>query len=170
MSDPEAHGFHQLERSIRLARPGDATAIAAILREVGWFDHVNREAPARSEARARRGLEVCEGDENQTVLAATVGGEVVGYAAVHWFPNLLIGPEGYLSELFILEAHRSAGIGSRLLAAIEDEARERGCTRLMLFNRRVRESYVRGFYQRNGWEERDDVALLMRSLAESTPP
>jgi len=69
-------------------------AIAAILREVGWFDHVNREAPARFEARARRGLEVCEGDENQTVLAATVGGEVVGYAAVHWFPNLLIGPEG----------------------------------------------------------------------------
>ncbi len=156
---------HNPERSIRLAVPGDAAAIAAILREVGWFDHINREESARSEARAKRGLEVCEGDENQTVLVATVDGRVVGYAAVHWFPNLLIGPEGYPSELFILEAHRSQGIGSSLLGAIEDEAKERGCTRLMLFNRRVRESYTRGFYQRNGWEERSDLALMMRRPA-----
>ncbi len=72
MTGPEAHVSHNPERSIRLAVPGDAAAIAAILREVGWFDHINREESARSEARAKRGLEVCEGDENQTVLVATV--------------------------------------------------------------------------------------------------
>lgn len=170
MTGQPDHGALQGERSIRLARPDDAAAIAAILRDVGWFDQVNREKPERSEARVRHGLEVCEGDESQTVLVATVDGRLVGYAAVHWFPNLLIGPEGYLSELFIMEAHRSVGIGSGLLAAIEDEARERGCTRLMLFNRRARESYTRGFYQRNGWVEREDIALMMRDPAGSTLP
>jgi GNAT superfamily N-acetyltransferase len=170
MTGPAAYGSLQREWSIRLALPDDAAAIAAILRDVGWFDHVNREEPERSEARVRRGLEACEGDESQTVLVATVDRRVVGYATVHWFPNLLIGPEGYLSELFILEMYRSVGIGSGMLAAIEDEARERGCTRLMLFNRRVRESYTRGFYQRNGWVERDDVALMMRDPAGPTLP
>lgn len=43
---------------------------------------------------------------------------------------------------------------------------ERGCERLMLFNRKMRESYQRCFYQGRGWVERDDTALLMYYLNE----
>jgi hypothetical protein len=32
----------------------------------------------------------------------------------------------------------------------------------MLLNRRVRESYRRGFYARHGWDEREDMAVFMR--------
>ena len=60
-------------------------------------------------------------------------GELAGYAAVHWLPYLILkGPEGLLSELFVSEAQRGAGVGSRLLAAAVDEGRKRGCARLML--------------------------------------
>ncbi len=51
-----------------------------------------------------------------------------------------------------------------LLDAIEREAQQRGINRLMLFNRRERESYLRGFYPKHSFEERSDVAFFMKSL------
>jgi GNAT superfamily N-acetyltransferase len=69
-------------------------------------------------------------------------------------------------ELFIREAARDKGLGGRFLAAIEVEGKRRGCTRLLLFNRKERESYQRGFYPNHGWEERDDAALFNRWLTE----
>jgi GNAT superfamily N-acetyltransferase len=69
-------------------------------------------------------------------------------------------------ELFIREAARGQGLGGRFLAAIEEEGKRRGCTRLLLFNRKERESYQRGFYPAHNWEERDDTALFNRWLSE----
>jgi GNAT superfamily N-acetyltransferase len=49
-----------------------------------------------------------------------------------------------------------------LLEVIEAEAKERGCSRLMLLNLRQRESYRREFYKKHGWEERPGVANFIR--------
>ena len=73
-------------------------------------------------------------------------------------------PEGYVSELFIKEQARGQGIGARLLEAVQAEARNRGCTRLMLLNVRKRESYQRGFYAKHGWEERPEAANFIFRL------
>ncbi len=100
------------------------------------------------------------------LVAEGVDGEIVGYAAVHWFPNLMKGGDGYISELFLREAARGQGIGGKLLDAIEREAERRGINRLMLFNRRERASYQRGFYPKHGFEERTDVAFLTRDLLD----
>jgi GNAT superfamily N-acetyltransferase len=60
------------------------------------------------------------------VLVAERGdGHVVGYIDAHWFPNLLHGHEGYISELFIHPAETGRGIGGQLLAAIKECAIKR---------------------------------------------
>jgi GNAT superfamily N-acetyltransferase len=98
-------------------------------------------------------------------VAETEEGEIAGYAAVHWLPYLLLlGPEGYVSELFIRESDRGQGIGTQLLEVVKQEAEARGCARLMLLNMHERESYRRGFYKKQGWEERPDAANFVYPL------
>src|SRR5260221_9901774 len=92
---------------IRLAQPDDVAGIAAVLRDVGWFEQINDEPASETEARVADQLARCAADESHTVLVAEgVDGEIVGYAAVHWFPNLMKGGDGYISELFLREAAR----------------------------------------------------------------
>jgi GNAT superfamily N-acetyltransferase len=152
---------------IRSARAADACGIAATLRDLGWFAHIQDEPVAATEARVAEQLALCVANGDHTVLVAEDGaGQITGYLAAHWFPNLMKGGDGYISELFIRESARGKGLGGRFLAAIEEEGKLRGCTRLMLFNRQERESYQRRFYQNHGWEERDDTALFNRWLTE----
>ena len=152
---------------IRLARAGDAAGIAATLRDLGFFAPLEEEPVAETQARVAEQLARCAANGDHTVLVAEEeSGQISGYLAAHWFPNLLKGGDGYISELFLREAARGKGLGGRLLAAIEAEGKRRGCTRLLLFNRKERASYQRGFYQQHGWEERDDTALFNRWLTE----
>ena len=151
--------------TIRLARPEDAAGIAAVLRDVGWFTHINDEPREATEARVVEQLARCNGDDSHSAYVAVEPSErIAGYVAVHWFPNLMKGADGYVSELFLREAARGQGVGRLLLAAVEAEGTRRGATRLMLFNRRLRDSYQRRFYPKAGWYERDDVAFFMYDL------
>jgi GNAT superfamily N-acetyltransferase len=159
MSDAE-------EITIRPANSSDTRAISAILREPGWFAHVNTELPAATEERISQRLELCSAEERHLVLVAeNQYRKVIGYVAVHWLPYLfLAGPEGYVSELFIRESERGKGVGRRLLEAVKNQAVKRGCTRLMLVNGRNRPSYERSFYKKLGWQERPEVANFVLPL------
>jgi GNAT superfamily N-acetyltransferase len=152
---------------IRPAQSGDVAGIATTLRDLGWFAHIEEESVEATEKRVAEQLALCAANGDHSVLVAEgEEGQIVGYLAAHWFPNLMKGGDGYISELFIRAAARGKGLGGRFLAAIEEEGRRRGCTRLMLFNRKERESYQRSFYPTHGWEERDDTALFNRWLTE----
>jgi L-amino acid N-acyltransferase YncA len=121
--------------TIRPAQAEDAAAIAAVLRDVGWFAHINGEPPTATESRVSRQLALnADGDSHTVLVAVDANGVVAGYVAVHWFPNLMKGADGYISELFLREAARGQGIGSTLLDAAKAEAIKRGVNRLMLFN------------------------------------
>jgi GNAT superfamily N-acetyltransferase len=86
-------------------------------------------------------------------------GLITGYVAVHWIPyQFLPGPEGYVSELFVLADARGQGVGKELLARVKEEGRLRGAVRLSLLNLRTRPSYLRGFYSKDGWVERPEAA------------
>ncbi len=90
----------------------------------------------------------------------------MGYGTVHWMPTLFLsGPEGYVSELFVEETARGQGAGTELIRAVQAEAKERGCSRLVVLNNRQRESYKRGFYRKCGWEERLDAANFVWRLS-----
>ena len=84
---------------------------------------------------------------------------------MHYLPYFfLLGPEGYISELFISAEARGQGVGTALLEQVTADARKRGCVRLSLINSRTRESYLRQFYEKHGWKERTEVAAFVFPL------
>jgi GNAT superfamily N-acetyltransferase len=157
--------------TIRPGTSADAFAIAMILRESGWFEHLNSESAATTTERVAQHINLCLADDSHSLFVAEVSAQpdnchpVVGYALVHWLPYLFLpAPEGFLSELFVDSDHRGNGIGKQLLTAVTTAARKRGCARLMLANGRNRPSYQRGFYQKQGWVEREAIANFIYKL------
>ncbi|HEY8692424.1 MAG TPA: GNAT family N-acetyltransferase [Chloroflexota bacterium] len=59
---------------------------------------------------------------------------------------------GYLRELVVRQAHRSQGIGDKLLAAFEADCRRRRCHKLFLDVAAVNVR-AQDFYRRHGWEQ-----------------
>jgi GNAT superfamily N-acetyltransferase len=151
--------------TIRDGRLEDAASVAAILRDTGWFEHLNNETAADTAARVTAVLGAALANDQNALLVAEDGNErVVGYLFAHWLPNALSGSEAYISELFVFSSARGQGVGTALLDTVKQRAIQRGCSRLMLFNRKERESYRRRFYHNQGWVERDDTAMLMYYL------
>ncbi len=152
--------------NIRNTQLEDAEAITCIIREVDWFEHLKSESIEMTEERVRQHIALClVDDSHSTFVAETEDGKVVGYSSVHYLPYFfLLGPEGYVSELFISAKVRGQGIGTALLEQIITQARRRGCARLSLINSRTRESYKRKFYEQHGWKERTEVAAFVLPL------
>ena len=157
-----------LEITIREATLADAGAIDTILRAIGWYERINKETTAQTQAQVTQRLEQCQREGTHTLLVAELAdGTVAGYSAVHWFPALSRGIDGYVSELFVHPSLSGRGIGTLLLDSIKEHASRRGCARLILMNRRDRESYRRGFYASHGWEELREGAFFTLTLLES---
>jgi GNAT superfamily N-acetyltransferase len=151
---------------IRKATVDDAFKLAALLKEIGWFDAFNTAEIDELAKRVRERLQQCLADgSHSTFVAEERAGEIMGYGSVHWLPYLFMsGPEGYVSELFVSALARGLGIGRELLRVVESEARARGCQRLSLTNLRNRDSYKRQFYLKAGWQERSEAANFIRVL------
>lgn len=152
--------------AIRPAQPGDHGSLYDILKGQGWFVLLDELDAAQGRALVAGHLARCLGSGEHLLLVAEDGqGQVIGYGSVHWLPYLFkAGPEAYVSELFVRQDRAGQGVGRALLAALETEARARGCCQLMLLNNRQRQSYQRGFYAKQGWQERDNMANFARPL------
>jgi GNAT superfamily N-acetyltransferase len=155
-----------MEFIIRPATEADAPALTSLLRAMDWFHRIQEEPPEATARFVTAALERCLATDAHLVLVAEqADGILAGYVAVHWLPYLFMaGPEGYVSELFVLAEARGKGLGTRLLAHAVEEARARGCVRMQLVNFRHRESYTRQFYTKAGWEERDLAASFVLTL------
>jgi len=89
------------------------------------------------------------------LIAETDGGEAVGVLMLNECAAVYAGGAfGEITELYIVPAQRTSGLGAKLIAAAEDFARARGWPRLEVgapdqprWNRTV------AFYCRNGFEE-----------------
>ncbi|ANY61273.1 GCN5 family acetyltransferase [Comamonas aquatica] len=149
--------------TLRAAQPDDAPALATLLQGIGWFD---RFATGHPEAHADQLAPLLAPSPHQLQLVACdAQGQLIGYCAVHWLPiAILQGWEGYVSELFIADSARGLGVGSQLLDQVTTAARSRGCRRLWLVNNRQRDSYHRGFYARQGWQEQTQAARFVLDL------
>lgn len=155
-----------MDFTVRRAQAADAEALATLIRGLGLFERLRSEDASVTSDRVARHLDMSLADDSHSLYVATdVAGELVAYAAVHWLPYLILaGPEGYVSELFVVPAARGHGSGTALLDTVVEEAKTRGCARLMLEAVRTRESYARGFYTKRGWIEREDMANLVLEL------
>jgi GNAT superfamily N-acetyltransferase len=155
-----------MEFHIRKAQAADVNALTQLIRGIGWFERFNAEPLDSARDRLAAHLHMGTADDSHSIYVAVgASEELVGYVSVHWLPYLFLpGPEGFVSELFVQETQRGAGIGARLLETVVQEARARGCSRLQLINFRHRESYQRQFYTKQGWEERPLAANFVLRL------
>jgi GNAT superfamily N-acetyltransferase len=131
-----------MDLTIRDARADDAAAIAELLGQLGY--------PTTGGAvvsRLQRLLIV--GDR---VVVADLDGTVAGLAHLQVTPAIEYDrPAAKLGVLVVAESHRGRGVGRALLAAIEDEARLRGCELLYLTTSERRDD-AHAFYERIGLE------------------
>ena len=155
-----------MEVTIRKATVKDAEGIVEVLKKADKTVYKTPTPYAASSDRIALSIKMCHADKSHTIYVAEDEiGRIVGYVSAHWLPYLFLdGPEGYLSELFIREDYRGDGIGARLLDTVKEEAKKRGCSRLLLLNSRSRESYKRSFYKKHGWTEREEAANFVYNL------
>jgi ribosomal protein S18 acetylase RimI-like enzyme len=151
---------------IREATEADAPAIAAVLHDITELHSVTNCSVEQTCARVAQALSIAVPSSSSVVLVAVIAdGAIAGYCSVHWTPFLFFdGPEGYITELFVRQRDRSAGVGTALLDEVRRRAELKGCSRLSLLNGRNGEAYQRGFYARRQWQERERMANFILPL------
>ena len=134
---------------VRDAAADDLPAVLALMREdsLNYFSEPQETSPNQRSAFAE-----IDADPNLQLLVATLGGRVVATAHVTWIRTLSSDGGLYCQVESVRTASelRGQGIGTRLMAAIEDEARLRGVARMQLTTNRSRRDAHR-FYERLGY-------------------
>ncbi len=106
----------ELETVVRSARAEDASTLLALFAALAEYEHLEDELEA-DEAQLREAL-----FGEQPAAAAVIaerGGEAVGYALFFpTFSSFRASRGIWLEDLFVLPAHRGAGVGRALLAAV----------------------------------------------------
>lgn len=115
------------EAVIRPAVAADVPAVHGLIRELAAFERLTHLCTGSSDDLAS----ALEGPRPLAeVLVADLRGEMVAFAL--FFPSFstfLARPGLWLEDLYVRPAHRSRGLGTRLLRAIAALAVERGCGR-----------------------------------------
>ena len=128
--------------TIRDAQPDDSAAIADLLGQLGYPTDAGA-----VEGRLQR-LRIV-GDR---VVVADVDGTVAGLAHLQVGPTIEYErPAAKLAALVVDDSRRGEGIGRALVAAVEDEARLRGCELLYLTTSERRDD-AHSFYEHIGLE------------------
>jgi GNAT superfamily N-acetyltransferase len=113
---------------VRAASPQDVPLLMALIRELAEYEQLEDELHATGELLG----EALFGERPVAeALIAERGGEPAGYAL--FFPTFssFLAVQGvWLEDLFVRPAHRRAGVGKALLAAVAATVRERGGGRL----------------------------------------
>ena len=130
-----------LPLAVRVARPADAAAIAALVTGLGFAAEA-AEIAARLSALKKSG-------ESPLVAAR---GEVIGVLAWHVTPVLhRPHPVGRITMMVVAEAERRHGVGRALVEAACETLRAKGCG-LVEVTSNVDLSGAHGFYRRLGFE------------------
>jgi GNAT superfamily N-acetyltransferase len=93
-------------------------------------------------------------DPRQHLLVAEAGGRVVGTATVIVVANIGHGgkPWAAVENVVVAEELRGRGVGARLMAAVDDIGRRKGCYKLVLSSNAARIE-AHEFYRRLGWRQ-----------------
>lgn len=108
--------------TVRRGRREDAATLAALHREADWcYDEANVVAEYYDDS-----------FEPDTVIAAEVGGELVGKIELYLGWKSAHQRFGIIRRFVMHPEWRGKGVGHRLLTAAEEEARQAGCSFLEL--------------------------------------
>jgi ribosomal protein S18 acetylase RimI-like enzyme len=152
---------------IRAFTPSDRDGVIALMRELQQFERQfipEHAVPDRAfgEWYVDRLLGVLR-EQDGVLLVATQGGAICGFGAgyVDDDPESR-GRNFYIAELSVTESARGHGIGSRLIAALEDAARARGLGTVVI-GVLAASTRVHGLYARLGY--RDHAIRMRKKLA-----
>ena len=141
---------------IRVARMTDATALAALLTDLG-YPHEAEDARAR--------LRLWAGDPQGSLLVAEDVGRVAGFVSVHAVPFIdRAGHFARITGLSVRPERQGLGIGRRLVHAAEEWGTAHGCSEVEVTSRRTRTG-AHAFYRHLGYEDVcDRAARFTRKL------
>ena len=99
-----------------------------------------------------RAFDALDADPAHLLVAAGIGGEVVGTLQLTVLPGLARrgALRGQLEGVHVRSDHRGAGVGSAMVRWAIDEARRRGCALVQLASQK-RRSDAHRFYERLGF-------------------
>jgi GNAT superfamily N-acetyltransferase len=131
--------------TIREARDEDADDLAVLLTQLGYQTDSAAVPERMSRMRAETG---------QHILVAELEGKVVATMTV-LVRHLITReqPYGRLTSVVVLEGHRSAGIGRRMIEEAERMCRAAGCAAIEVTSAGYRDR-AHEFYRRLGYEEK----------------
>lgn len=109
---------------IRPARPADFPAIMEMIKELALFE----KAPEKVTNTVEQMFE--EQDCFECLVAAKEDGEVVAMALYYYAYYTWVGKSLYLDDLYVKEDYRGHKIGSQMLNAVFEAAREASCKRV----------------------------------------
>jgi GNAT superfamily N-acetyltransferase len=113
---------------IRSGERADIPTIAELIRALARYEKLEKEVTLTSQ---RLEQTLFGPTRFAETLIAEEDGEPVGFALFfHNYSTFLARPGIYLEDLFVLEPHRSRGVGRALLARLAALAVERHCGRL----------------------------------------
>ncbi len=114
---------------IREARPGDEAALFALILELARFERLEHTVTGSAAELARHLFG--EPRRAEALLAEGASGEALGFALFFGtYSTFLTRPGLYLEDLFVRPEARRRGIGTALLRALGQLARERNLGRL----------------------------------------
>lgn len=111
-----------------------------------------REVVFIEEQHVPEGIERDAEDARAYHVLALQGGHAIGTGRLVVLPEPPPNETGkwaQVGRMAVLKAHRKADVGSKLLTALEDEARRQGVNGIVLHS----QTYALGFYKKHGYEE-----------------
>ena len=145
--------------AIRAARPADAEAIAALVKQLGYTAEVSAVADRLSRVLSR---------PDQQFLVADRDGTPVGW--IHMLIAEYVEAEAFvvIGGLVVDRDHRKQGIGRRLLAHAESWAAQRGCSVVRLSST-VQRLEAHAFYERAGYTKIKTQYSFAKAVGAARP-
>ena len=114
--------------SVREARAADVSLLLTMIRELAEYERLSAHVETTEELLGRALFGEVPSAE---ALIAELDGEPVGYAIFFSTFSTFLAIQGvWLEDLYVRPAHRKAGAGKALLAAVAAKLRERGGRRM----------------------------------------
>ena len=144
---------------IRTATSEDSAAIAALLTQLDY--------PGTAPFMPQKIAQLTVHPDARLLVAEDEVGQLLGFIGLHFMVQLALpGDFCRITYFCVSDQARSAGVGRRLEAAAEDEARARGCDRIEVHCHERRTDAHR-FYYRQGYEVTevfDEAGVVIRKI------
>ncbi len=140
---------------VREAKVDDGDAMLAMMPRLGSFELPESRVSEHlwmHDADLLRRWRAGEVDNCIVTVAATDGGEVVGFAIVTLRPELLsLEPSAHLEAIAVVDGAEGHGIGQALLTDAESRAREKGALTMTL-HAFATNTRACAFYEKSGYD------------------